>query len=420
MKTRLIVMLGCLAACVVTAPTAAAASPALKPTLSVALSERFDSNVMLQDHGALQRIESWVTSVQPVLGVSQSWAGPWPWSLRLQYAPDFTFFHERDEESYLRHTGLWRFEGRNDRFSAWAQVRPQYTDGSSEGPIWSTPEEPGSTPALGAAEVRYRRRNFYWQSPLEARYDRDGWFARGVFEARVWDIMVEDRQVPGSIYQNYVDRTDVVGGPDLGLKVAPGWQVSAGYRFGHQDHEQHPFAEPYTYQNDFHRGLGGLNVSPAAWLKIGGEAGPSFHQFNRSSLPPGADPHETLLYYAFNLTARLGTNTTLQGQGSQHLLPSTGGRATFQNIRLTGTLEHRLRPDLRAAFRFDMQEYDMIRGLNTRDQVFTPEARLEYTLNRHFAFNAWYAYEWADALESGTEGREYSRHVVGLGLRATY
>ena len=399
---------------------AESARPTLKPTLAATVSERFDSNVMLQDRGPVQHIESFVTSVQPVLGASLPFSGAWPGSLSLQYAPDFAFFHERDEESYLRHTGLFRLEGKSPAFRATAQVRAQYTDGSTEGPIWGTPDEPGTTPALGASEVRYRRRNFYWQSPLEARYDRERWWARGVFEARLWDIMTEDRIVPGSVYQNYVDRTDVVGGPELGLKLAPGFESGVGYRFGHQDQEQHPFAEPYTYQNDFHRVVGVITASPLSQVKVGGEAGPSFHQFNPSSLPPDAKPDETLFYYSLNLTVQLATNTVLRGQAYQHLLPSTAGRAAFQNIRATGTLEHRWRPDLRTSFRFDLQEYDMVRGLDTRDQVFTPEVRLDYTFSHRFTLGAWYAYEWADNLDPGTSGREYERNVVGVSLKASY
>jgi hypothetical protein len=219
---------------------------ALCPTLSVNISERFDSNVMLQDRGAVDHIESWVTAIQPVVGASVPWKGDWPGTASVQYLGDYTFFHEQDEESYLRHTGVLRLEGKNARVRASAQVRAQFTDGSPEGPIWGTLADPGAIPALGAPEVRYRRRNFYWQSPLEARYDHARWFARGVFNARIWDIMTASRVVPGAVYQNYMDRTDVVGGPEWGLKLAPGWEGGVGYRFGHQDQEQHPYAEPYT------------------------------------------------------------------------------------------------------------------------------------------------------------------------------
>jgi hypothetical protein len=395
---------------------AAEPRPALQTTLSAGVSERFDSNLMLQNDGPLARLHSWVTSVQPVAGLEWSPPGAAPLKLGVQYAPDFTFFHERDEESYLRHVGLLRLSLKDGPWAASAQVRAQFTDGSTEGPVWSTPDHPGSPPALGGPEVRYRRRNFFWQSPLEARYDLPGAYLRGVFEARLWDIMTDFKVLPGAFYQNYMDRTDVNGGVDLGGKPGRGWETAVGYRFGHQDQERLPAGLPYTYQNDYHRVLGVFNASPARWLKFGGELGPSFHQFNPASLPPGARDTETLLYFQANATLTLSSNTTFKAAAYQHLLPSTAGRANFQNIRATGTLEHRFHPAVRGSFRFDLQEYDFVRGLALRDEVFTAETRLEYALNRHLTLAAWYAHEWAQALHTGTSGREYDRHVAGLSV----
>jgi hypothetical protein len=388
---------------------------AIQTTLTATVSERFDSNVMLQNRGPLARIESPVTSVQPVVGAE--WTAPTPGTLKLglQYAPDFSFFHERDEESYLRHVGVFKLTYRDAALNANALARAQFTDGSTEGPVWSVPGDPGSTPALGAAEVRYRRRNFYWQSPLDVRYDLPGMFARGVFEARVWDIMTEDRVIPGSSYQNYVDRTDVNGGVDAGVKLGRGWEGAVGYRLGHQDQERLPFGPPYTYQNDYQRVVGGLSATPVKGLKLSGEVGPSFHEFNAADLPPDADPSETLLYFQAGATFQIARETALKTTASQHLLPSTAGRANFQNLRTTTTLDHRLARAWRGSLRFDLQEYDYVRGLALRDRVYTGEARIEYTLNPHLSLAAWYAYEWADNLYPDDAGREYDRHVVGLG-----
>jgi hypothetical protein len=172
---------------------------------------------------------------------------------------------------------------------------------------------------------------------------------------------------------------------------------------------------PYTYQNDYQRVVGGLAASPVKWFKLGGEVGPSFHEFNPASLPPDADPSETLLYFQANTTFQLGKDTSLKGVAYQHLLPSTAGRANFQNIRATATLDHRFTTALRGSFRFDLQEYDFVRGLLLRDEVFAVDTRLEYALSPHVSLAAWYAYEWADNLDPGTAGREYDRHVVGLG-----
>jgi len=389
---------------------------AFATTVSAGVSERYDNNVMLQNEGPLARIESWVTAVQPVAGLD--WRAPEPSTLTLglNYAPDFTFFHARDEESYLRHVGVFNLDFHDEQWAARALARAQFTDGSTEGPTWSTPEEPGTTPALGAAEIRYRRRNFFWHSPLDARYNRERGYVRGVFEARLWDIMTDFKTLPGYGYQNYADRTDVNGGGEFGMKPARGWEVGAGYRFGHQDQERLPRGVPYTYQNDYHRLVGALSATPVKWLRCRGEIGPSFHQFNPAGLPAGADPTEMLMYFQAQASVAIGRDTSFKAEAFQHLLPSTAGRAAFQNIRATGTLDHRFSPKLRGTFRFDLQEYDYVRGLDLRDEVFTAETRLDYAAKPWLAFSAWCAWEWAVNLRPGITGREYDRQVIGVGV----
>lgn len=389
---------------------------AFTTTVSAGVSERYDSNVMLQNDGPLARIGSWVTAVQPVAGLDWCAPGPSPLKLGLKYAPDFTFFHARDEESYLRHVGVFKLDFHDEPWTARALARAQFTDGSTEGPVWSTPDEPGTTPALGAAEIRYRRRNFFWHSPLDARYDLRRGHVRGVFEARLWDIMTDFKTLPGYGYQNYADRTDVNGGVDFGGKPARGWEVAAGYRFGHQDQERLPRGVPYTYQNDYHRVVGALSATPGKWLQLSGEVGPSFHQFNPASLPAGADPTETLLYFQAQATVALSRDTSFKAAAFQHLLPSTAGRAAFQNLRATATLERRFSPKLRGSFRFDLQEYDYVRGLDLRDEVFTVETRVDYAVKPWLSLGGWFAWEWAENLRPGLAGREYNRQVVGVGV----
>lgn len=198
----------------------------------------------------------------------------------------------------------------------------------------------------------------YGQPALETRYDFARAYPRGVFLARLWDVMPNFKVLPGYTYPNYVDRTDVNGGVDLGIKPSWGWETALGDRFGHQDHERLPVGLPFTYQNDYHRVPGILNATPVKWLKFSGEVGTSSHQFNPTSLPPGAMGTETLLYFQAKATFSLSTNTTLKASASQDLLPSTAGRANFQNLRATAMLEPHFTPQLRGNLHFDLQEYD--------------------------------------------------------------
>lgn len=397
---------------------AAEGAGAWKPRLSAAVSERFDSNIMLQNEGALARIESWVTSVQPVIGAAGPVTANSPLNLDFRYAPDFTFFHERDEESYLRHTGRAEARYQQAPLLATARLRGQYTDGSTEGPVWGTPDTPGSIPALGAAEVRYRRRNLLANAGFDLRYDFERSFCRGVFDGRWWDIMTDFKSTPGYTQQNYVDRSDVNGGLDAGLHWAGGWEVAAGWRYGHQYQQQLPEGSPYTYDNDYQRIVGSLGASPWRWFRFSGEAGPSLHRFDPDHIPAGEDVDETLLYGQGRLSFTPVRDTSLSASASENLLPSTSGRSAFQNLRVAAALDQRITRSLRGSLRFELQEYDFVRGQPYRDDVYQFETRLECAVNPHLSLAAWFMVEWAENFDPGVPGREYDRQVVGLAVTA--
>jgi hypothetical protein len=394
----------------------------LSPILSLGLSERYDSNVMLQDQGAQANQDSFVTSVLPVVGGRLTGEGTTPYSVCLKYAPDFTFFHDLSRESYLRHIGLFDFDVTHKGFSADGDVRAQYTDGTTAPPVWGTTAEGDQVPSLGATEVRGRRRNMYFASGVCGRQEIGNTFVRGALDARIWDFMTEDTFVPGLVIQNYYDRSDINGGVDFGGQVNRWVEPFIGYRIGHQDQEYRANAPSYSYANTYHRFLVGLTSKPVDWLSLKGEIGPSIHFFDGSTLPAGTHTQQDYLYFLASATVELATNTTFKVAAGQHLLPASAGNGVFQNLTASGTLDHRFSSKWRGSFRFGFTDYDFNATFDRRDQRFLPEARLQYTFNQHLSAAAWYSYTWTSNLEDVPNGsrREYTRHIAGIGIKATF
>jgi hypothetical protein len=418
------------------ADTSGESAVSLAPELSLRLMERYDSNVMLQDEGAQAGYESFVTSVLPVLGGKLSATGETPYHVSLKYAPDFTFYHDLSRESYLRHIGLLDFDVSHGQLSVNGNVAAKYTDGTTDPPTWGTAAAPGAVPALGATEVRGRRRNMYFASQFTARQDLGKAFVRGVFDARIWDFMTEDQFPPElpnptqEIIQNYYDRDDINGGVDLGVKLDPKLEIYAGYRLGHQDQEYralpgYPLPSPYSnnsysYANLYHRFPIGLKTTPSEWFRLAGEIGPSLHFFDASTIQPGTHTQQNYLYFLVRGEVQLATNTLFTVVSGQHLLPAAAGNGLFQNLTFTAAIKQRFSDRVNAAVSFDITDYDFDAEFTRWDRVYMPGAKLEYAFSKHFSAGLAYSYAWAVSLIPNTSNREYTRHLVGLSVSATY
>ena len=392
--------------------------------LSASLSERYDSNVMLQDEGAQAGEDSFVTTVLPDLGVRTSGTGETRYTSGLRYAPDFSFFHGLSRESYLRHIGVFDFDIRHQGFTALANVGAQYTDGSTEVPLWGTTADPGAVPALGAPEVRNRRRNMYFTSNTAVRQDVGRWFVRGAFDARIWDFMTDDVLPPagsGLVVQNYYDRNDLNGGVDFGYQLGRSVEAYAGFRLGHQDQEYRlvqPGDPNYSYQNTYYRVPIGLVAKASSWLKFSGEIGPSVHVFDESIMPPGSEGTMDFLYFLASASVQLATNTSLKLSAGQHLIPASAGQGVFQNTTAAGTLTRNFSQRFSGSFKVAYTEYDFIATFSRKDRRLIPEVRFDYHLSRVWCVGAWYAYEHAWSALPNTSNRDYSRHIGGVVVKA--
>jgi hypothetical protein len=391
------------------------------PILSVTVSEDYDSNVMLQNEGAEAGQDSFVTSVLPVVGVRANGEGEIEYATSLKYAPDYTFFHDLSRESYLRHIGLFTLDVGYRGLDVKAGVKGLYTDGTTDPPVWGTTANGDQVPAQGVVEVRSRRRNMLFLSDFSARQQINRAFVRGVFDARIWDFMTDDTFAAGLVIQNYYDRSDINGGADLGLRIEKLGEPYVGYRYGQQEREFQPDAPLLNYANTYHRFFVGITTEVADWFRLRGEIGPSLHSFDPATLPVGVSSEQDYLYFKAAATFKVATNTLFEVTGGQHLLPAASGPAVFQNLVTSGTLRHRFSSRWKGSLGIEFIQYDFFPAFR-RDQRFVPELVLEYAFSRHFSASAAYRYEAGINVLDVPNGdkRDYDRHVVGIGINATY
>ncbi len=382
----------------------------LKPVLSARLSGHYDDNVYLQDVGDLSKRESWVTSIRPVAGFAwKRQAESIDFTLKLDYEPEFRFFHQEPSEDYLRHIGVFAFDGVMGGWSTKAALTVSYTDGSTESMTWVPP---GFIPALGGYEIRNRRRNLQTQEHFHLRYDWETWFARGVYDGRTWDFMIEQRPTP--FYQNFVDRDDLNGGLDAGWKSRSGAELFVGYRFGHQDQALNPYRPPHSYENDYQRVLLGADVRLWRWLTLKAEGGPSVHQFDPVTVRPGASDLEVLGYYRATLEFAIAASTQLTLTGRQGLIPGSLGGIAYENIRLRAVFKQSLADRLNLLAGVQIDEFDFLAPVARRDRLYTPSLGLEYRFTSRLSAGAFYRHAWSESQVPNLPGRDYTRNIIGF------
>ena len=98
-------------------------------------------------------------------------------------------------------------------------------------------------------------------------------------------------------YQNYVDRSDVNGGLDLGYKVVTNVAVTLGYRYGSQFQQQFPTTittDSHYSSSTYQRVLLGVEGKLCSWLDVKLAGGPDFRDYNPNT--PVTDLHPTKYY----------------------------------------------------------------------------------------------------------------------------
>ena len=397
-------------------PPATNAAPASPWSTSVQLGAResFDSNVFLQSTTPLANRESFVTTVLPRLGACWKADGS---TFSASYAPEIAFFHDEPSENSTTHrlqadasiVGDGRLFECNAAFTD--------IDGSSVGPTWSGP---GGAPATGGPAVRDRRDAAIVRAGGRLRQDlADAWFFRPGGTFYLHDFQTEHRASRG--YQNYVDRSEFTVGTDIGRSVREDCRTWIGYRFGAQD-ESRLLNFRDECDNRLQRVLLGAEGTFARNVKGCVAVGPDWRAYGDRVPAAFGNRHRTTLFLDASLTVTPSPSDTVTASAREFEQPGFGGCAAYDDLTLDLTWRHRWAGPARWMVGAGVRAYhtDFLAPVVRNDWVCSANGVLGRRLSSHLNAEASYAFEEGLTRDDRASGREYRRHLVGLGVNYAF
>jgi hypothetical protein len=399
-----------------TLPATADASLPAWVKLGAEVRTGYDSNVFQQNAGTLRRVDSVVTTGELTLGLDYKRPNPTKTSAfagALVYTPSYSWYPGAGSEDHFRHQlvgemslteGSWKFKTLN---------RGVLIDGDNESPTWTGA---GGAPAIGGIAARDRRDAAHYLNRTSLTYTHGRYFLRPVLYACINDYQTELDSTPG--HQNYVDRSDLNAGLDLGYLLQPELAVYAGYRYGHQE-QSDLLGLPLNYSNDYHRVVGGVEGTPVKWLTLSVQAGADFRSFG-PDISDAAEDHLTAPWVDAVITLKPDDRNTLCLSAASFMQPGFSGRAVYQDNILTLTYTRKLTDKLTGTASFRAWNCDVQAPGVRYDWMYTSTLSIEYALRRNITLGAQAVYEFSDSNIPNTPAREFDRVFVGVFARVAF
>lgn len=393
-----------------TVPSPAPASAwKLSPKLTVRTG--YDSNLAWSRGGSLP--EGSAAYVSVFGEQTAQWQPAATTKLSLGYLAEATHYSRGGTEDYSRHRGSLSLA----HAPHWGELKFDATTTFTAGDR-DTANYAQGVPAMGAPELRQRRRNRVDECKGSLRLPLGELaFVRPAFHLRQWDFMTRNNPAVSSLY--FTDRSDQTVGLDLGWQSArPRGQVFAAYRYGQQDQNRAFFTGGTTAANTYHRLAIGSDLPLARWLKADLLLGNDFRTYDEPSATGGLADGDYLVASA-QLVATLSKRDTVSLRFARQQLPSCAGAGMFEDTAATLLWQHtghghwgaldaaKLRTDLE----LKAAENDFLPSLR-RDQVFSLRAGLTWTPSATWRVGLDYAYTWANSVVEDRPGREFDRHQI--------
>jgi len=313
----------------------------------------------------------------------------------------------------------------------WEQANAlTYIDGNHLSPTFGRPQD---LPAIGGAWLRDRRDATVYRGSFKLTYPVGQFFVRPVGTAYVHDFRTLQRPSTNpDVYENYVDRQDVNGGVDIGYDAGKKTFLIAGYRYGQQDQYKLLDVDSH-YDSSYHRVLFGVEGAPANWLKLSLLGGPDFRSWV-SGTAAGFDRNTMFYWIDASLTLLPTARDSIVLLNRRFLQPAfgtvfTGGAAKFalyEDISYSAAWKHKFNDHWAGSAGFQFYQGDYLLPTVREDWIYTPSVALAYTHDKHLSAELTYSYDWVEnrvpisAAAPYAEGREFTRHIVSLGVKYTF
>jgi opacity protein-like surface antigen len=238
-------------------------------------------------------------------------------------------------------------------------------------------------------------------------------------------------------YQNYVDRTDVNGGTDLGYKVTFDLAVTLGYRYGYQYQQALPHSidtlqvngQQAQSSSDYQRILLGIEGKPVKWLNVKLVGGPDFRSYNDAA--PVNDDHPVTRYCEGLITATITPNQNLTFTTKQWQWVSSTGKLPYfdSSYALNYHWKATSKLGLDLGGKFLEADYDCgspTKSLNQslrNDAEYIVSVGVGYAFTPHLSASLAYEYDFGRNLQnlpaslaSSAAYRQFNNQLVTLGM----
>jgi hypothetical protein len=379
----------------------------------------YQANVPSGSVVAVKNDYSWVTTLTPKIAFNFApliSSNGLLQTLSLGYAPECAIYHEETTESYQAHRVAGAVKGRADDVTFGLEDNFSFVNGDRLAPFYPG----GFVSAYGSLLPRERREQWQDRASMVTQYDQDQWFARVTGSLLYYDLMTEQLNVVG--YQNYCDRYDANGGPDLGWKITPQFAVTLGYRYGHQYQQSFSFS-PLNASSDYQRVLLGAEGHPWKWLEMKIQGGPDFRTYNDDA--PVDNRHTVKYYGEASATATITPADSVTFKYKQWQWVSSTGRIpyfdTTCDLIYHRKLTDKLGLDLGGRFlRSDYTSGDLVPASRRKDTEYVATGGLTYAVTTHLSVTGAVEFDFGRNDQNDVaipSTREFDRQLYSLGLQ---
>lgn len=380
---------------------------------SISADESYDSNVDQYDFGDRGKRQSMVSHTALKLSATLPRDNL---MLNLMYQPEYSWYHNAVSENNFRHTLTAKAGVKSGAWSIDSMTTLVHIDGSDEGLIYAGQ---GGAPCFGGVAVRDRRDQWLGRENLSVQYDTDFGFVRGVGGVYWHDFLTEQRPVAG--YQNYSDRSEFVGGVDVGFKFNAGAYISdkpttafiVGYRYG-QQYQDEVLDSPVQFSNCFNRFVVGFEEKTSKRLKFAVLVGPDFRNLGPHA-PDSADDQFTRLYVDGSITWTPTDVDELAICAKRYDQPTFGGRAIYTDITYSARYTRKLTKEVSASIEGKLIGCDVEQPSERDDWIASVSLGAGYKMTEQFELFTKYTFEDGESDVPDSPGREFQRHIVTLG-----
>jgi hypothetical protein len=307
--------------------------PEWLPQLSLGVTQSYDDNIFGVSGLGMPKQEAWITKISVGMGVDFAPLfdkdGPIK-ELLLNYTPDFVFFeipenrapYNEPSQSYDAHKFGTVLKGAEGAFSFSLDNAFLYNDGSRQAETYALNQSgaPGELDKyrnnFAHAMARERLNQMQDRETTALRYDWDPAFIRltdSVLDYNMNTYWHNTAAGDGYVgYVNYVKRSDVNGGFDLGSKLTPDLAITLGYRYGSQYQQKFPgyiTSDGHYSSSDYQQVLLGAEGKPWKWLEFKMAGGPDFRDYNPNA--PVPELHPVKYFGEASFKANITANQTL-------------------------------------------------------------------------------------------------------------